>query len=70
MASSSYVTFLDSPKQIEIFDQRKLPLQEIKIRFRTVDDVKKGIENEIVYGPNVSFLAFILRSACWQDKCL
>ena len=51
---SPYVVFIDNPHQLEVIDQRKLPLQEVKLRLRTVDDVKKAIETMIVRGAPVS----------------
>src|SRR4051812_5826174 len=51
---SPYLTFLENPHQLEVIDQRKLPLQEVKVRLRTVDDVKKAIEVMIVRGAPVS----------------
>ena len=52
--SSPYVTFIESPHQLEVVDQRKLPLAEVRVRLRTVDDVKHAIENLVVRGSPVS----------------
>ena len=50
---SPYVTFLESPNQLEVIDQRKLPLTEVKVRLRTVEDVKHAIQTMIVRGAPV-----------------
>ena len=54
MSHSPYLSFLESPHQLEVLDQRKLPLAEVKVRLRTVDDVKKAIESMLVRGAPVS----------------
>jgi len=51
---SPYLAFLDNPNQLEVIDQRKLPQAEVKVRLRTVEDVKKAIEFMIVRGAPVS----------------